>query len=341
MTSPPSCLRAVKFSTDLVPERRRYEVWRACLNGLYESSAGAPEDFRFESSTWHFEEFVMSEATGSARAQARTARAIRADQMDHYHVVCRREGVSHIDADGRRVVLEPGQVAIFDLARPVSFQSQPGRSIVLEVPREALDDVLPRPADLHGVVARGAPALVLGGHLRSLAQYAPELERQDAVSFARPTVQMIAAAFAAGADPQAAGAGGSATLLRQACRFIEMHLAEPALSAQAVCAAFKLSRATLYRLFTPLGGVSAFIKERRLLRVHDQLSAGDARSIAQVAEAHGFVDVSHFGKAFRERFGYSPGEARQRAVAAPAPVVEAPDGRNVALYRDWLRALCA
>ena len=43
---------------------------------------------------------------------------------------------------------------------------------------------------------------------------------------------------------------------------------ESNLSIDAICRNFKVSRSTPYRLFEPLGGVSHYVKERRLARVH-------------------------------------------------------------------------
>jgi hypothetical protein len=54
-------------------------------------------------------------------------------------------------------------------------------------------------------------------------------------------------------------------------RYIEQHLASPELSPASICAAFGLSRATLYRLFEPLGGIASSIRERRLARTYAEL----------------------------------------------------------------------
>jgi AraC-like DNA-binding protein len=56
------------------------------------------------------------------------------------------------------------------------------------------------------------------------------------------------------------------SLLRQACRYIDMHLDEEDLRIGAIGVAINVSRATLYRLFEPYGGVAHHVKERRLVR---------------------------------------------------------------------------
>ena len=70
-------------------------------------------------------------------------------------------------------------------------------------------------------------------------------------------------------------------------------------------AEFNVSRTSPYRMFEPLGGVSKHILERRLVRVHHQLTEADRiRHLGRLAEARGFRDTTHFSKAFRRMFGY-------------------------------------
>jgi AraC-like DNA-binding protein len=68
----------------------------------------------------------------------------------------------------------------------------------------------------------------------------------------------------------------------------------------------------LYRIFEPLGGVSTYIRQQRLLKTRDALAdSSDRRSISRIAEEWGFVDPSAYSRAFRHEFGISPSEARQ------------------------------
>ena len=63
--------------------------------------------------------------------------------------------------------------------------------------------------------------------------------------------------------------------------------------------------------------VHAYVTERRLDRARrmltDLTSSGRARSIAQIAHACGFADASHLGRAFKRRFGTTPGKTRDEA----------------------------
>lgn len=99
-----------------------------------------------------------------------------------------------------------------------------------------------------------------------------------------------------------------------------------------------ISRSALYRLFEPHGGVSAFIQGRRLDRIHALLAAPkEHRKLSEIAYQHGFASDAHFSTAFRQRFGYSPREAREGAARQRNGTLH--EAAAAADYHDWLRRL--
>lgn len=72
-----------------------------------------------------------------------------------------------------------------------------------------------------------------------------------------------------------------------------------------------VSRATLYRLFKPLGGVAYVIQAERLDRAAERLmDRQDRRTVTTIAHASGFADLPHFHHAFRRRFGLRPSDLK-------------------------------
>ena len=342
-SDPDPVIPQLHFSTAALPRRDAAEVWHERVSGYYETlpvAAGAGP-FHVRTASWNLGEQLTVHARFSAREQARTVRKIRADQVDHYRLILQLQGVLRVDADGQRVQVQPGQLLLTDMSRPERYSVDPGSNIVLFLPRERLDAALPQPMDLHGLLPQGAAASLLAAHLRGVLGQFGELRQSEATPVARATLHLVAAALAPLARTQErARPAAEATLLRQARRYIDQHLLDGELSPQRIAAAFKVSRATLYRLFEPLGGVTAYIREQRLRRVHGLLSAPSQRHhLATLAAAHGFSDASALSHAFKQHFGYSPSEARQQLPPAWAPDTAAlppPPG-----ITGWLRTLRA
>ena len=106
------------------------------------------------------------------------------------------------------------------------------------------------------------------------------------------------------------------------------------LTPEVLQARLNLSRATLYRVFAPLGGVASFIRERRLVRIHALVASGSALPVKRLAAEFGFASGTHLTRAFRARFGYSLSALRARAnptLPATASIT--------AEFRRWLGAL--
>jgi AraC-like DNA-binding protein len=97
--------------------------------------------------------------------------------------------------------------------------------------------------------------------------------------------------------------------------FIDRHLLSTELSPELVAGEFAMSRAVLYRLFEPLGGVAGYVRRRRMEWAAEQFARDGAapRTIASIAERAGFDSVPAFARAFRAHHGHSPADLRRRS----------------------------
>ena len=318
--------------------------WRQQLSGYADTEPLAPDprEFRIHTRAWHFGDLVAVDAQLGARRQARTARKVRSGQLDHYRLILQTEGLLRLDADGERIVVGPGQIVLSDMARPEVYEADAGRNLVLYLPRDVLDEALPRPLDLHCLVPRGAGAAMFADYLGNLVRHASDLRSAQAATLSASTVQMLAAALAPTAHAAARAAPTiDSTMLRQACRYIELHLTDAELDATSLGAFLQVSRATLYRLFEPLGGVASHIRERRMVRIHALLAERRGPvHLGRIADDFGFRSASHFSQAFRRQFGCSPSEARElarpHAGSPPAPQAQGEQGPSLS---DWVLTL--
>jgi AraC-like DNA-binding protein len=96
---------------------------------------------------------------------------------------------------------------------------------------------------------------------------------------------------------------------------IERHATDPAFNADAVARRLGISRRYVNILMEETGRTfAALVLERRLTVVRRLLADPDrqAQTIAQIAYDCGFGDLSYFNRAFRRRFGDTPGSFRRR-----------------------------
>lgn len=98
-------------------------------------------------------------------------------------------------------------------------------------------------------------------------------------------------------------------------RFVDSRLLSADLSPAMIARHLGMSRAKLYRLAKPLGGVQRFVRERRLQYAAALIAedAPAAQSISCLAYDLGFGSENTFRRNFKEAFGRTPTEARSVA----------------------------
>ena len=102
--------------------------------------------------------------------------------------------------------------------------------------------------------------------------------------------------------------------LHRAEQFIRSNLSNEDLSSSLVAEACNVSLRYLQQLFMDADkSISGFIREKRLVRSHEDLSVmGSTITVAEIAHRWGFLDQSQFNKAYRVQFGCTPTDTRKR-----------------------------
>ncbi|MEX0347451.1 MAG: helix-turn-helix transcriptional regulator [Rhizobiaceae bacterium] len=109
---------------------------------------------------------------------------------------------------------------------------------------------------------------------------------------------------------------GPALLRARVRSFVEENIGAPDLSVTQIAHSMNVSRATLYRFFSGIGGVRKFVTQIRLDTARKMLEAGSLRRghILHVAYRCGFSSPGAFSRAFKLRYGISPGEYCRKHV---------------------------
>ena len=319
------------LDTGDLPADAAFALWSEAMEG-YDVVRDAPDGaFSAHAEAWMLGPVVLSRSRVGAVRLARSPSRILRDRLDHYSFALPMEGDWRISFDGREMRSLPGVVTIFDNSRPYVAIGSRLDLIVALIPRAAIELALGT-VDLHGRRLEHPAGRLLADHLTLLVNHLPSLTEAEAPHVAQGTLALVVSCLRASLRPPPRAR--PATLARRAARLIDSDLGAN-LTPEVLQAKLNLSRATLYRVFAPLGGVASFIRERRLVRVHAMVSAGGAQPVKRLAAELGFASGTHLTRAFRARFGYSLSALRARAGAHAAPA----SGSVTTEFRRWLGAL--
>lgn len=277
----------------------------------------AEEDFHFTSRPRMVGNVLLVESTVSDIEYDRTPAHIARGNMDHYQIALCGEGEIWFSSGRREITARPGDIFLTDMTLPsrTVLRSDSGSTQLTAIILQR-SMLAPRLAHPDSATATLLPAD--HPHARLLANHFAALTLSP-----EPESGSVEATIEAIADIMAAAAGAADTVerveraerhlyLTMIKRHIAGHLTD-ALAVDELCDRFHISRATLYRLFEADGGLAHYISEQRLnfaLRLMISPAAQDKRLIDLAVELH-FSSDSTFIRAFRRKFGVTPGELRE------------------------------
>ncbi len=212
--------------------------------------------------------------------------------------------------------MRAGDVALFDLSRPLTIDAAAVSNLAMTLPRVT---VAPLVRSLDGADGRVFPAVsrfgrLLAHHVRALSLPEGLTEEEDPEAHIAASAALVAACLGPSEEGLLpARAAIRSTLASMVRAHIERHVHDPALGLETLQKTFGLSRSTLYRLFETTGGVERVIARRRLAEVRRLLVTpeGARFSIADLARRAGYTSQSSFTRAFGRAFGTTPRDLRR------------------------------
>ncbi len=320
------------------------EQYRKACAHLFDITLLSPEaDFHNRLEGYQLGHAVFARCVGVPQRFERKLTHILADATDTVMVVLDLEkNAWRADYDGREASSDMGGIRLVDMARPYDSTSQsPYVTLYLMLPRGLLD---PQAAtlDFHGqVVSEANPTgKMLASHLRALWEAITAITPAEAPMAAKATAALVSGAILASGEPMGADPRPlEKMLLTAGQRFVERRLGDPELSPEQVREHLGVSRSQLYKVFEPAGGVSAFVQKRRLDQAFDVIlqDRTEQMTLAEVGYRHGFRSDAHFSRAFRARFGVTPGQLRKLGEAARQEGLSAQERPDDVFA--WLRSL--
>ncbi|HEY5263918.1 MAG TPA: helix-turn-helix domain-containing protein [Steroidobacteraceae bacterium] len=328
-----------------------FELWHWGVSPMFGMDARdrrARTDFTFDATSYQFADVAVASAKSSATAFERTTKTIARSGIDTIDVLIYLAGGYSLDVEGRAAEVHAGDVCILDMTRPATLRTTDYTHLSIVLPRATLEPLLPNLDALHGLILPRGTSLntMLVAHLRALYAEAPALGLQDGRAAAEGTAALIAAFVSPRANGRHETRRATSIATIQALRrVIENHLGDPALGPEFLMRRVAVSRASLYRLFEPLGGVRSYIQQRRLTRAFQTISnpAQADQRIGSIARRHGFTNDTVFSRAFRDAYGLSPTEMRMTAKAGYFEEMNSPGGAGGSFWavNRWLLGIDA
>jgi AraC family transcriptional activator of tynA and feaB len=298
-------------------EQMDYEAWRALLRPLYgrhSLEGDGPNTFAGWLRRLSVSGLTAVDICCNAHRFERTDRDVRLDDRDHYKFVFQLAGQSTIYQNDQCVQLAVGDVALVDVARPMTCVSGDGnvRRLSLNLPRRSLVSHLGFEPQGGAFRRRGTPAgrFLYEVILDALSGGGSACPSAD--SYMQLAVYNLLGALFAPSDAPSLSSGHANKLFMRIRRLIKERFADPDFGPPEAASEAGISLRYLQKLFTQrsltctefiyslrLNQAARLLDRRKLLSLTEPISA--------IAYACGFRDYTHFARKFRRRFGYSPG----------------------------------
>lgn len=324
---------AFGFEGARMPAEQNARAWREAMATLFDIDAlgwAGDGPFRADLNSFALGPILFGLARSVSQHFHRTLETVARSGVDHVLVQLYTSGGFEGSAADHAIEVQPGDLCVFDLAQTIETRALAFENLNMVIPRPMMAGHFTRPETLHGLVipASDMKAKLLAHHFRALYEFAPRMTHDDAKAVADGTLSLVAACLRGVVERREALSGGSASLVMRIRQHIDARLAQPSLSAETVAAEFGLSRASLYRLFSPLGGVADYIRSRRLHRAFFDLAVPGAPRVrvGEVARRWCLGSEAGFTRAFKAAYGITPRAAREIALLGGRPWRHAADG---------------
>ncbi|MGE0801298.1 MAG: helix-turn-helix domain-containing protein [Lautropia sp.] len=302
---------------------RRFRAWQDFVDDLFAGLQARSErgggEFHVRLDLRDLRGARIGRIGGSRHVVVRPADQGR--RSDEIGLLLQTRGQSRLEVEGHALTLAAGEATLFDNARPYRFDLAEGfehRILLFDRDRFGAGR-----AAVEACRGRLLPTAALTTRL--LVQALLTMTDGEDPDWSNPALESLPLALVewletacdaatAGTAPDCRSDSRSQRLLRGVLDAARQRLADPELSPAVLAAAHGIAERTLHKLFAAQGlTVMGWVREQRLLSVDRALRAAPAGAkIETIACTHGFDDPAAFRRAYRRRFGRSPGEARAR-----------------------------
>jgi AraC-like DNA-binding protein len=314
------------FSTHDEPPHRQLLSMRERVSHILDmpiSRTQMADGFRGTIDSYRVKDLLFLDCITDPLQQTRSVARISTDAVRDYVFHIMLEGTietrTGLYPQRKSLQSRPGILAL-DMNQPMHMNRPACRVMAFFLPRAIVESVVPDGEAIHGRVIEYTSPLsrMIPAHLAALTRDLPAMSAKDGYQALESCAYLIAAAF--GKEARLSGnarAAARAALFGTARRYIDENLHHPDLSPESVLKTSHVSRPTLYRLFEHEGGLSTYIRNRRLREAADELLKFPHKAVIDIAYGLGFKSASDFNHAFRRAYDMTPVDFRSKRSGKP------------------------
>lgn len=294
------------LTTSGLPPDEAFERWRSFMALMYEVGPTAPSAVLPSGTniTYGVADLLVHRTLLSTQRTQRDRRLIDAGP-DYYLFQLYRAGRFEGTIGGKSVPAARGTVSLIGRRHRVDGRIDRADTTGIIVPTGRLHGL---PLEDHDLLFDAARNRLLAAQILGLYRRLPTTRSDEAPAVADALVAFLHRLL----DPSQASDALEGCELDGGLRglteaIVRENLLRPDLSPEFIAGEMQVSRATLYRLFEPEGGVMHFVQGERLKGIRDALADPmEGRTLGRLAEVFAFSSLSQLSRSFRSRYGASP-----------------------------------
>jgi AraC-like DNA-binding protein len=241
--------------------------------------------------------------------------AMSSDTPDYLMIAVQKHGQCDFEQQGRTMRLPAGTWGLCDAPKPcLSRHTAGGEQVHFLIPRDQIRlGIDPRFALGRTFTGASKVAALMCQSITSLFEELPSLGARQAEELSDIVLRLFHIAVHE-RIAQPAGATPHEDMRERIRNYAESRLRDPRLSLDQIAAGLNCTKRYLHMVFAAEPQtLNQYIWARRLERSRQELEnpALRDRTITEIALAWGFSNVSHFSRAFRERYECSPRDVRE------------------------------
>ncbi|MDM0071528.1 helix-turn-helix domain-containing protein [Variovorax sp. J31P207] len=261
-------------------------------------------------STADFGLLQSSSVTSTKVRYTRDPDHIRRASDDSFLASVKLQGTGVACQDGREAVLGPGDIVVYDTARPFTLDYPNSYcDVTLKIPRKLLSSRLIASEKITARTLSGATSLgrLAGGLLQECGSLGEECDPSVRARLSTSLLDVLTLAIEAELLGKNCRETRHDAMIDRIKTWISERLSEASLDTDAIADANAVSPRTLQRLFAAQGDTAMrWLWNQRLQASYRALAERRVDQVTQAAIECGFTDFSHFSRAFKRTFGVLP-----------------------------------